>query len=279
LESGRWQRLHTGVYAVFTGLPGRQAMLWAAVLRAGPGAALSYQTAAELDGLLDHPAPMIHVTIPATRRATSIRDVVVHTRLNAEQARHPARLPPRTRLEETVLDLTDHCDDIVAAMDWVSRALGRRLTTQDKLSRAAARRAQLRWRADLTNALSPDLAGIHSALEFRYYRDVERPHCLPCSKRQAPANSGSRSAYRDVLYDEYGLIVELDGKIAHPDDGRWADISRDNAAAATGRLTLRYGHRDLTCRPCLVAAQVADALHIRGWRGTPRRCSGQCPVS
>jgi hypothetical protein len=279
LESGRWQRLHTGVYAVFTGLPGRQAMLWAAVLRAGPGAALSYQTAAELDGLLDHPAPMIHVTIPATRRATSIRDVVVHTRLNAEQARHPARLPPRTRLEETVLDLTDHCDDIVAAMDWVSRALGRRLTTQDKLSRAAAQRAQLRWRADLTRMLSPDLAGIHSALEFRYYRDVERPHRLPAGKRQAPARSGGRTAYRDVLYDEYGLIVELDGKIAHPDDGRWADISRDNAAAADGRLTLRYGHRHLTCSACLVAAQVADVLRLRGWPGPPRRCSSQCPVS
>lgn len=279
IDGGRWQRLHAGVYAIFTGAPDRQATLWAAVLRAGPGSALSYQTAAELDGLLDEPASLIHVTIPATRRATSISDVVVHTRLHAERAMHPARLPPRTRLEETVLDLTDQCADVVSAMDWVARALGRRLTTQDKLGRAAAERSQLRWRADLTKMVSPDLAGIHSALEFRYYRDVERPHRLPASKRQARATAGSRVAYRDVLYDEYGLIVELDGRIAHPGDGRWDDIFRDNAAAADGRPTLRYGFRDLTSRPCLVAVQVAGALRIRGWPGSPRRCSAQCPVS
>jgi hypothetical protein len=50
IDRGRWQRLHTGVYAVFTGLPGREANLWAALLRVGQGAALSYQAAAELDG-------------------------------------------------------------------------------------------------------------------------------------------------------------------------------------------------------------------------------------
>ena len=120
VESGKWQRLHKGVYAMFTGAPDRESVLWAAVLRAGPGSALSYQTAAELDGLIDKPTSRIHVTIPALRRATAIRDVVVHTRLNAEHATHPTRLPPRTRLVETVLDLSDQCDDVVDAVDWVT---------------------------------------------------------------------------------------------------------------------------------------------------------------
>jgi hypothetical protein len=267
------------VYTVFTGAPDRQARLWAALLRAGPGSALSFQTAAELDGLLDKPASLIHVTIPATRRITAIRGVSVHTRLNAERARHPVRLPPRTRLEETVFDLTDSCDDLVAAMHWVSSALGRRLTTQAQLRDAAAQRPQLRWRRAIDRALSPDQAGVNSALEFRYLHDVERPHQLPASTRQAPAVLNGRSAYRDVLYEEYGLIVELDGKAAHPGDSRWLDISRDNAAVATGLITLRYGHLDLTRRPCLVAAQVADVLHLRGWPGHPRRCSRTCPIS
>ena len=46
LRSGRWQRLHAGVYATFSGDPLRQAWLWAAVLRAGRAAVLSHQTAA-----------------------------------------------------------------------------------------------------------------------------------------------------------------------------------------------------------------------------------------
>jgi len=97
IDRGRWQRLHTGVYAVFTGLPGREATLWAALLRVGQGAALSYQTAAELDGLLDKPASVIHVTVPASRRVSMPRGIIVHARLGADEAVHPVRLPPRTR--------------------------------------------------------------------------------------------------------------------------------------------------------------------------------------
>ena len=46
IGTGRWQRIYPGVLATFSGEPGREALLWAAVLRAGPGAALSHETAA-----------------------------------------------------------------------------------------------------------------------------------------------------------------------------------------------------------------------------------------
>lgn len=36
LRSGRWQQLHWGVYATFSGKPGRLATLWAALLRGSP---------------------------------------------------------------------------------------------------------------------------------------------------------------------------------------------------------------------------------------------------
>src|SRR6516225_4744652 len=68
LERRRWRMLYRGVYAIFTGPPPRESWLWAAVLRAGPGAVLSHLTAAELHGLLDVPAEAIFVTIPSTRR-------------------------------------------------------------------------------------------------------------------------------------------------------------------------------------------------------------------
>src|SRR5690348_7970390 len=61
LRWGRWQPLYRGVYAAFTGPPTRNSLLWAALLRAGDGAALSHYTAAELDGLADAQASAIHV--------------------------------------------------------------------------------------------------------------------------------------------------------------------------------------------------------------------------
>ncbi len=65
VSSGRWQRLQRGVYATFSGEPTRETMLWAALLRAGPDAVLSHQTAAERHGLINAPASLIMITVPA----------------------------------------------------------------------------------------------------------------------------------------------------------------------------------------------------------------------
>src|SRR5262245_34616095 len=58
LRLGAWQQLHAGVYATFTGEPSRLALLWAAVLRSGPGAALSHPSAAELFQLTGAPSSL-----------------------------------------------------------------------------------------------------------------------------------------------------------------------------------------------------------------------------
>jgi hypothetical protein len=270
--------MHTGVYAVFSGEPGRGAVRWAALLCAGPGAMLSHHTAAELAGLVDTPSAAIHVTVPASRRVARIPGVVLHVSVRADAARHPAAVPARTRVEETVLDLTEAAATFEAAYGWVTRAVGRRLSTQGRIRAAMGLRSRLRWRGELLEALSAGLDGVHSGLEYRYLRDVERPHALPRATRQARARVGGRRAYRDVLYAEYGVAVELDGQAAHPGDLRWNDIRRDNAAAADGIITLRYGWLDVSQQPCLVAAQLAEVLSRRGYAAT-RGCGPGCPLA
>jgi very-short-patch-repair endonuclease len=278
LERGRWQRLETGVYAVFSGPPGRQTVLWGAVLRSGAGAVLSYQTAAELAGLTDRPSSLIHLTVPGDRYVERIPGIAIHRSSRVSQAVHPVLTPPRTRLEETVVDLAGSAATLDDACGWITRALGRRLTTQAQLQEAMALRARLRWRRQLTQALTAEWGGVHSSLEYRYLRDVERPHLLPRGVRQARAQQGHGAIYRDVLYDQCALAVELDGRVAHPGDQRWPDIQRDNAAAADGILTLRYGWFDVTERPCEVAAQVAQALRLRGYT-LAQGCSPACPTA
>jgi hypothetical protein len=68
--------------------------------------------------------------------------------------------------------------------------------------------------------------------------------------------------YRDVAY---GVVVELDGRAGHANVGsQWRDMSRDNAAALKGKITLRFGYQ-LVTEPCATAAQVGLALRSRGW--------------
>ena len=74
LRSGKWQRVHEGVYATFTGPLTPDARLWAALRRAGDGAMLSHETAAEVHGLIDKPAgKAIHITVPDRPSARSAR--------------------------------------------------------------------------------------------------------------------------------------------------------------------------------------------------------------
>ena len=276
-RQGHWQRLYPGVYAVFSGELSREAELWAAVLSAGSGAALSHQTAAELWKLADAPSSVIHLTIPGERRISKKAGLELHLSARAPEAVHPSRNPPRTRLEETVIDLWEAAPSLDNAVGWVTRAIGRRLTTQDKLRRAMEARKRVRWRLQLAELLSPDLAGIHSVLEYRYVRDVEQPHRFPAGRRQAASRRDGRAEYRDTLYEEYQTVVELDGRVAHPGDSRWNDIHRDNAAVTAGLSTLRYSWRDVTVTPCRTAAEIATVLTARGYTRI-RPCSAGCPV-
>jgi hypothetical protein len=278
LDTGRWQRLHQGVYAAFSGDPGRPALLWAAVLRTGKPAVLSYGTAAELNGFAGPPVPAIHVTVPSGSPATSGDGIVLHYSRRISEARHPALLPPRTMVEETVLDLVNAAPNLDEAFSWIFRACGSRCTTVPKLRTAMQLRPRMRWRAELGTALSLAEAGVHSLLEFRYVGRAERPHGLPAGRRQRPAIRAGRREYRDVGYDPYGVIVELDGQAAHPAAARWDDIGRDNRNAADGYVTLRYGWADVTERPCRTAAQVGEVLRRRGWAGQLRRCGPTCEV-
>jgi hypothetical protein len=278
VDGRRWQRLYPGVFAAFSGEPGRAALLWAAVLKAGPGAALSHETAAELHGLTRKPVPLIHVTVPAGRRIEPVPGLIVHRSARIARARHPCQAPSRTRIEETVLDLADTARTFEEALGWACAACGGRLTTPQRIVEAISQRARLRYRPALQLALGDIAVGVHTILEYRYLRDVERPHGLPGAERQVRVVRSGCSEYRDMLYREYLVAVETDGRLAHPAEGQWRDVRRDNAAAASGIVTLRYGWSDVVSRPCAVAAEVGAVLVRRGWPGHLGRCGPGCAL-
>jgi len=282
LRSGAWQRLQPGIYATFTGELPREARLWAAILRAGPGAVLSYESSAEIHGLIDKPVRQIHISVPAERRpgqSTKIRGVTIHrSRRLVPQWQPPWQLP-RTTMEDTVLDLIAAARTFDDAYGWISRAVGRQLTSPQSLSKALAARSRMRWRTWVTAALEDAADGAHSPLERHYVHGVERAHGLPRAQRQAKRRVGSGTRYLDNAYAKYGICVELDGIAAHPAENRWQDTHRDNANLVAGTRTLRYGWPDATQHRCRTAAEIAAALRRQGWKGSPRPCSPTCPVT
>jgi hypothetical protein len=276
LSSGRWKRVRRGVYATFTGQLPREARLWAAIRRAGPGAMLSHETAAEVHGLLDKPSAKIHITVPHRRRPAqkrSIHGVVIH---RSDQSR-PQYLPPwvlpRTRIEDTVLDLVVAARGFDEAYGWVARAIARQRVSKDMLRTALAERSRIRWRSWLTDALADAGDGVQSPLELRYVRDVERAHGLPRAQHQAPREIAGKVHYKDNWYPEFRVCVEVDGPAYHQNEQVGRDNRRDNRnLAEDDTRTFRFGPVEVTELACESAAMVAVTLGRNGWQGNPRPC-------
>jgi hypothetical protein len=276
LRAGKWRQVRRGVYATFTGELSREAWLWAAIRRAGPGAMLSYETAAEVQGLVDRPSAKINISVPRSRRPAQkkpIQGVVIH---RSDQSR-PQHLPPwelpRTRIEDTVLDLVAAARSFDRAYGWVSRAISRRLTTAAMLREALAGRSRIRWRAWLTDALADAADGSQSSLELRYTRDVERAHGLPRAQHQARREITGRVHYKDNWYPEFRVCVEIDGPNYHQNEQVSRDNRRDNLnLAEDDTRTFRFGPVEVTELACESAAMVAATLRRNGWQGKSHPC-------
>src|ERR1700691_79333 len=159
VRSDRWRQIHPGVYATFTGMPGRNARLWAAVLSAGRGAVLRHETAAELHRLTDKLTDSIHVTVPWQRRIIAVSGVSLHRCQRADEIVLGHTYPPRTRIEETVLDLTQTAATFDDVCGWVTRAIARELTGEGRLHEAMSARKKLRWRTELYELIAVSSGG------------------------------------------------------------------------------------------------------------------------
>jgi hypothetical protein len=277
LASGAWQRVYPGVYATFSGPLTRDARLWAALRRAGPGAMLSHETAAEVHGIIDKPAGgNIHVTVPLSRRPAQhrpTRGIVIHRSKQSQQQFLGPFMLPRTRVEDTVLDLVTTAATFDHAYSWVARSVSRKRVTAESLRAALADRTRIRWREWLKDALEDAGDGVHSPLERRYVRDVERAHRLPKSHHQVRRQFDGKLQYSDNWYAEFRVVVEIDGPTYHQNERVQLDKDRDNVNLALGDIkTHRFGPVGVTERVCETAALVAATLQHNGWQGSPRPC-------
>lgn len=280
VTNGRWQRVHPGVYATFTGSLEPLHRVWAALLYAGPDAVACCATSLWLDGVINQAPGSVHVSIPESRRVEPRPGVVPHRRRALDRPAtpvHPAASPPRIRIEESLLDEWARRSE-TDAIGLILRATQRRLTTPARIAAALDARAVQPGRALIRDVLADVETGVTSPLELHYRRRVELAHSLPSGQRNlAEADSQGHRRYRDVTY-RWRLVIELDGREAHPRDEAFRDLRRDNDVTITERTTLRYGWRDVVGEPCAVAAQVGLALKQRGWRGTIRPCGPNCPI-
>lgn len=252
-------RIALGIYATSEG--GWRQLAWAGVLIGGPTAVLGGAAAGYLQGLVKEQPDQVLVFSDTRRRRDQRWRLVCSVRTGTGE-------PPRTRLAQTVVDLAAdlEADDIVSV---VAEAVGRRRVRPQEIRRILSQTSRHPQRKLLEDLVGEVAAGSRSPLELRYIRDVERAHGLPTARRQQSPLSHYDS---DVWYEEYRLLVELDGREYHSGMAALDDMDRDNDHQLIGVTTLRFGWRQVTSRSCQTAAKVARALRARGWPGVLRPC-------
>lgn len=277
VTSGRWQIVYPRTYATFSGpLPSRS-RLRAAVLYAGRGAALSHETAGAKYGLNRQP-DAIHVTVHYERDADDQPGLVVHrSRTLLPHDVVEADGLAWTTIERTVLDLLPGQRSATAALGLIGDAIRTRRTSADRLRRALDEMPATKWRRIVLDALPDVAAGAQSPLELRDAK-LRRRHGLPAGQRQV-RRVGSGVEFLDVLITEFGVHIELDGRLGNDrTTERWRDMRRDNRSELAGLRHLRYGWGDIVDRPCEVAIEQASVLRQQGWRGDFKRCRA-CPTT
>ena len=279
VAAGRWTRLHDGVYLLGNMRPGVASQRWAALLASGDGAVLSHSTAADAFGIRRQPAnSLIHVSIPAGRIEVQLPGVRVHRSrlLPAKASVHEGW--PIVTAADTVLDLIAQMRsprDVVAILTDACRTA---VVDAETILKTMGRRKRQRHRQLVKEILVDVVAGVESILEHKYLVRVERPHGLPTGRRQVQSVAHGVWIRRDVEYDDYGTVVELDGRAGHEGVGQHRDRRRDNSGTRKGKVTLRYGHADLA-EPCEVASEVGETLTVRGWIGVLKPCRPGCPAA
>jgi very-short-patch-repair endonuclease len=258
IERRRILPLHRGVYAVGHRRLRREGHWLAAVLAAGPGAALSHREAAALHGLRAAARTTVDVTVAAQRRVAGVQ--VHRARLDRADVTEVDAIPVTT-IARTLVDLAD----VVAP-----HALRKALDEAERSNRldvpgieAVLRRTRGRngmGHASVRAALS-ELARTGTTLTLSELED-RFVALLDAHRIARPATNVLVEGYLvDACWPHARVVVELDGYGAH--SGRRAfqdDRTRANDLQVRGYVVLRFTHDDVVRRPAETAGRIARAL-------------------
>jgi hypothetical protein len=279
VTSGRWQKPVRGVIVAQSGPLTDRQVLRAALLRAGPGAAIAGLTAARLDGFkgFDDKRPVaeapIHLLVPAGRRRRTpplgLTVITHYARMISDQDVHPLRQPRRTRIARSLVDAAAWMPTDRGSMAVLAAGVQQRLVRVDDLRQVADRIEKLHHRKLIIEALDDIAGGSHALSELDFVRLVVRAFRLPEPSRQSGRrDQRGRRRWTDAAWDEYKIAVEIDGA-QHTEDPLqgWDDMERDIDLGLDGYLTLRFPAWLVRTDPRCVAGRILEALRKAGWRG------------
>lgn len=266
LRTARLQRAAPRVYAVGGMPPTWRSQLRAGLLSLGPDAVVSHDAAAQLHGFDRSPPGRVEFTVPRPARPGDSALSVHTTQVLPPIDRCVVDGLAATSATRTVMDLARARVSqrrLEAAIDSAVRSGASAPVVLEQ--RLAALRGRGRWGCRRVEALLPD-TGAHTMLERRFL-ELTRSAGLPRPRTQVVFRDGDRTMARvDFYYEEFGIVVEVSGRLGHSTPAeRAADARRRNELQDHGLRVYEYTWEDVTRRRAYVVSSLRAALRDAGW--------------
>ena len=250
LRARRWRRVGSQSIALFTGEPTQAACEWAAVFEAGPRAFLDGASSLVAGGLTRYDVARIRVSVPRGARVRRGRglDIRQTRRWSADDLARGTGVPRTRNAVAAVRAALWARSDRQAAL-VITMAVQQGLVTAEQLGVEVLRVRRDRRRGLVQAVVLDLLGGVRSLGELDFARECRR-RGLPEPSRQVLRRGRGGRYFLDVVWEDWGVVVEVDG-IQHA----WAqnvvaDALRHNDVALRHATVLRL--------PLLKASRIAD---------------------
>ncbi|WP_286929511.1 MULTISPECIES: hypothetical protein [Aeromicrobium] len=268
LEAGRWRSWGRHAIALHSGPLPLRSVWWRAVIEAGPRSMLDGVSALQAAGLTGVDVETVRVSVPRGARTPRIAGVTLRQtrRLTRRDLAGPGL--PRVRPEIAAVRAALWARSDRQAAFFLTASVQQRLCRAEDVARAALairRHTRRRLLLDVSTQL---VDGVRALGELDFAR-LCREHGLPEPTRQAPRRTARGSAYLDVEWSEYGVVVEVDG-VQHSSAPIMVDDAlRQNHLVLHRSTVIRVPNLGLRVAPAEFLAQVREALVRGGWRPEP----------
>ncbi len=264
LKAQRWQRVWSRSVCLHTGDVSALGRQWAAVFEGGHRAMLDGETSLIASGLTNYQSSVLRVSVP--RGVKPLRGAGLDIRRTRRWSGGDlvATGVPRTRVPVAAVRSAMWARSDKQASLLLLMPVQQGMTTPELIGRAllAVRRDR---RRELMHAVVNDmLGGVRSVGELDFARECRR-RGIPEPDRQVVRRGKDGRYYLDVCWDDFGLVVEIDG-IHHS----WAasvvpDAIRQNEVALGRATVLRLPLLGMRVAADEFFDQVERGLRDGGW--------------
>jgi very-short-patch-repair endonuclease len=264
-EADRWQPIGRQSVLVHGGPVPEESLEWAAVFEAGPRAFLDGASSLIAGGLKKFDLELIRVSVPRGARIRRVRGVDIRqTRRWAAEDLSPGTGVPRSRNPVAAVRAALWAKSDKQAALVLTMAVQQGMATPEQLGLEMLRVRRDRRRSFINTVIVDLLGGVRSLGELDVARELRR-RGLPEPTRQVLRKGRNGSYYLDIIWDDWGVVVEVDG-IHHS----WAqnvvgDALRQNDVTLENATVLRMPLLGLRVAPDEFFAQIGQALADAGW--------------